>query len=347
MLPDDLYAHLSRNTVRQLRYTPDILPAIGDWSRMVRGKLGELLRADLWPSYPLVVSVTAREDCEGFTRERIAFEAGPLFAGSAFLLVPAHREGRVPGILCFHGHGGYMAGKDMVAGVGETHPIARECAAALNYGYGVQLARAGFVTLCPDAFNFGERLFAKHRWAEHVCNAYLPDLLLHGYNLMGITVGTNVRLIDYLLTRPEVCTSGVGCVGLSYGGLQVLYTQVMDERVRAGVVSGALHSMADLQAVSGGGGSCSAQIVPGMLEWFDLDDLAKSLVPRPVYYELMRQDRCFDFGKSRVLYDQVAELYRALGVPERTGLNAPDTDHRYCGESVAEFLARYVGDGPA
>lgn len=305
----------------------------------------ELLRTDLWPASLSTLSVSACEHGDGFTRERIEFEAGPLFSGSAYLLIPERLAHPVPGILCFHGHGGYMAGKDMVAGVVETHPIANECAAALNYGYGVQLAQAGFVTICPDAFNFGERLFAKHRWTDkHVCNDYLPDLLLYGYSLMGITVGTNVRLIDYLLTRPEVSAGGVGCVGLSYGGVQAVFTMATDDRIQAGVVSGALHSILELQAGTGEGGVCAAQIVPGILEWFDFDDLAKSLAPRPVFYELMQRDGCFDFQCSRAVYEQVAGLYAALGVPERTGLNTPDTDHRYDGENIPAFFKRYLGN---
>ncbi len=344
MLPDDLFAQLSRSAALRLRYNPGLFPCFEDWKRQIRARLSELLRSDLWPAAPLTLSVTACGQGEGFTRERIDFEAGPLFSGSAYLLIPARLQHPVPGILCLHGHGGYMAGKDMVAGIIETHPIARECAAALNYGYGVQLAQAGFVTLCPDAFNFGERLFAKHRWTEkHVCNDYSQGLLLYGYNLMGITVGTNVRLIDYLLTRPEVSPGGVGCVGLSYGGIQTVFTMAMDDRILAGVVSGALNRMAKPQGAAGEGGICGAQMVPGMLEWFDFDDLAKSLAPRPVFYELMRRDGCFDFKCSRSVYEQVAGLYRALGVPERTGLNTPDTDHRYDGTNIPAFFSQHIG----
>ena len=35
--------------------------------------------------------------------------------------------------------------------------------------------------------------------------------------------------------------------------------------------------------------------VPGILDWFDIPDIAASLAPRPVLYEFKKQDRCFDF----------------------------------------------------
>ncbi len=59
----------------------------------------------------------------------------------------------------------------------------------------------------------------------------------------------------------------------------------------------------------------------------------------------MRRDGCFDFEKSVSIYRQIETLYGALGVPERTGLNAPDTDHRYDGTGIAEFFARYLARG--
>lgn len=343
MLPDDLIVQLARNAKRRLRYTPEVLSRFEDWSSQVRAKLGELLRADLWPVAPLKVSVTGRESCDGFTRERIGFESESLFSGSAYLLIPDPFKRPVPAILCFHGHGGYMAGKDMVVGVSETHPIAIECAEALNYGYGVQLAQAGYVTLCPDGFNFGERVFAKDRWSEaHICNDYFRLLALYGYSTLGVTVGTNVRLVDYLLSRTDLCNGNVGCAGLSYGGIQAIFTMAIDERIQAGVVSGALHSMMDLEQTTPGEGICGAQLAPGLLEWFDLDDVAKSMAPRSVYYELMQQDGCFDFKRCRPVYEQVAEVYRALGVPERTALNTPNTDHRYSGENIPAFFERYL-----
>ncbi len=143
MLPDDLDAQLVKASAQALRYTPGKLACFSEWSKQVQARLRELLRADLWPTSALKISVLSREDGDGFMREKIDFSGHPLFSGSAYVLVPNHRKGRVPGVLCLHGHGGYFAGKDMVAGVTGTHPIALECAAALNYGYGVQLARAG------------------------------------------------------------------------------------------------------------------------------------------------------------------------------------------------------------
>lgn len=116
MLPDDLFAQLSRSAALRLRYNPGLFPCFEDWKRQIRARLSELLRSDLWPAAPLTLSVTACGQGEGFTRERIDFEAGPLFSGSAYLLIPARLQHPVPGILCLHGHGGYMAGKDMVAG---------------------------------------------------------------------------------------------------------------------------------------------------------------------------------------------------------------------------------------
>lgn len=344
MLPDDLYLQLAAG--RELRYQPLDSELHAKWAANVRDKLGQCLRSDLWPSEFLSVETEMIEQCDGFKRERIVFDAGPLFSGSAYVLTPDDDKGAHPGILCLHGHGGYMAGKDMVAQPDETHPMAKECGDALNYGYGVQLAKSGFVTLCPDAFNFGERLFAKDQWAEdHICERYFLGTLVFGHTPLGITVGTNCLLLDYLFNRPDVVSDKAGCVGLSYGGTQTLFTMVMEPRLVAGVISGSLYSIRLQIAANGGataGGACGAQSIPGLMEWFDVDDLAKSLAPRPIHYELMQRDSCFDYQRSQKVYEDVREAYLHLGVGELVDLDSPDTDHRYFGEKVPSFFSKHL-----
>lgn len=344
MLPNDLYNQLFLTSPRQWRYTPAVLKDFNAWSARVSGKVRELLRADRWPATPVSVRVENREECGDFSRERIALDAGPLFSVSAYLLIPKRRAGKTPAVICMHGHGGYFAGKDMVAGISAppTHPIAVECAEALNYGFGVQLVKEGFITLCPDGFNFGERVFENDRWAQRdLCPDYFPPLALFGYCSLGITLGSLKLLLDYLQTRGEVDAGKIGCVGLSYGGIVTLYFTAIEPRIRAAVVSGGLSSCQSMLEHDKGH-ICAGQLVPGMMEWFDKPDVAMAIAPRPVFYEIMRRDSCFDFERCCETWQRVAEVYAALGVRDRIGLETPDTDHRYSGIQVPDFFRRHL-----
>ena len=267
-LPDDFYRGVYDKAAKRMSYSDEGPDGFVSWARQIREKLSELLRLPA-PAENPDVEVLCSETCDGFVREKIVIKNGLIDEIPAYVLIPdTTRDDPAPGIVCLHGHGGYYAGKDMVAGITDTNPIAVECADALNYGYGVQLARAGFVTICPDAFNFGERLLKADRWAEgHICDKYFVALATCGLSPIGVTTAGNMQAIDYLLSRPEVCGEAVGCVGLSFGRVQAVILACVDRRVAATVVSGALSSYARAP-----GGRCGAQAVPGMLQCFDRPD---------------------------------------------------------------------------
>jgi len=337
-LPNDFFRRLSAVAPRSLRYREEAGEPFAAWSAAVRARLAELLRLQDGVMTASGV-VESRETVDGLVRERVVID-DPLFGKiPAYLLLPPGPP--APGVLCLHGHGGYYAGKDMVAGITDTDPMALECAAALNYQYGVQMARAGFVALCPDAFNFGERLFSRDRWTkDDVCDRYFKALAPYGLSPAGISTHGNRCAVGYLLARPEVCRTQVGCVGLSFGGFQTLLLALTDDRVAAAVISGSLYSTCG--AHEGGTDGCGSQVIPGLYEWCDMDDLYIALAPRPVLYEMMTQDCCTPFEESLAIYQRIAGVYTALGMPEKVMHDVAETDHRYIGTRVPEFFARHL-----
>lgn len=339
-IPDDFYTTLYAKMPRQLAFRPACLNNFADWQIKVQAKLRELLKLDPAPVTTPCKIVEQVTD-NGLVREKVLLP-DPLFGPiPAFVLKSADQSAPAPGIICLHGHGGYFAGKDMVAGNPTAPAIARECAEALNYTYGVQLARAGFVTICPDAWNFGERMFrADYQSKGHVCDRYLMALGAFGFSPAGVTTRGNIMAIDYLLGRPDVQAGQAGCIGLSYGGFQALVLAAAESRIAAAVISGASYSYANTLTKHG---SCGAQTIPAALEWFDLPDLAASLAPRAVLWEMMRQDQCFDFQQSWQLYLQVSQVYQRLGAQDQIQSDTADTDHRYIGSQTPAFFRRHLG----
>lgn len=337
-LSNDFYANLYQRAGKRLCYQDMDRDQFESWSAGVTRKLSELLKLPE-DRVPPDVRVISREQCEGFSREKIVIKNGMIDAIPAYVLVPETRSRSVPGIICLHGHGGYFAGKDMVAGVVDTNPIAIECAEALNYGYGVQLAKAGFVTICPDSFGFGERVLDADRWSEnHICDTYLMGLETYGFSAAGVTMAGHMQVIDYLQSRPEVRDDSVGCIGMSYGGWQSYVLTCLDKRIGAAVVSGALSCFADAA-----GPRCGAQTIPGMLEWFDQVDIQRAIAPRPTLYEIMKQDSSFDYKRSMAQYSELEHLYESLGISDRIDCDIADTDHRYIGSKVEAFFNKHLG----
>jgi len=338
-LPEDYFYNLYQSLPRQLAFKPENVADFDNWSAKVRQKLRELLKVDGALPTPQV-EVCERLEIDGLQREYILIHDEPFGPIPAYVLRPVEMETPAPGVMCLHGHGGYFAGKDMVVANPETHAIAIECGEALNYPYGVQLARAGFVTISPDAYNFGERVMEGDRWAErHLCNEYQAALINTGYSSAGITTRGNLLVLNYLLSRPDVAGDTAGCVGLSYGGFQTLLLAGVEPRIAAAVVSGALSNYVGARTPAA---HCGAQTIPGVLQWFDQPDVAFSIAPRPVLYEMMQQDCCFNFDDSMKLYKDIEAVYGGIDAADRIECDVADTDHRYIGDKVPEFLRRYL-----
>lgn len=91
---------------------------------------------------------------EGIRREHWRIQVEPEVWMTLFLLAPAGAGKDTPVILCPPGHNG--AGKYSVAGVRDYPPITEKID-HYHYDYGLQLAKQGCVTVCPDCRGFGER----------------------------------------------------------------------------------------------------------------------------------------------------------------------------------------------
>ena len=190
-------------------------------------------------------------------------------------------------MLALHGH--CSGGKVSVVG-DRTLPEVAKVIDEFNYDYGLQLVRAGFIVFCPDARGMGERQsfyagdFNLLAWE---CGEIQSRANPLGQTVAGMWTWDNMRLIDYIESRPDCLKGSVGAAGLSGGGLQTLYLAAMDKRVRCAVISGYFYTVKDsiLQY-----SCCPCNIVPRLWEFFDMGDLAALIAPRPLLIETGTQD---------------------------------------------------------
>ncbi len=337
--PDDYFYLLYKYTKQKLACPSDLN---NKWRVAVRKKLLELLHIPSTNPDAPEAEIVETKKTKNFVRYKVILKMPiPYCNTPVFLFKPGKPIQPATGILCLHGHGGYYAGKDMVADYEKATPIAKECAEALNYMYGRALAEKGYYTICPDAFHFGEKMPS---WAKEpkndICSQWYSALSAFGLNAMGLTVFENITAISYLLSLPEIKNKNVGCVGLSFGGIQTIFTAAVDHRIKAAVISGALCSLKNL--LKNGIHICGAQIVPDMLKWFDFPDILASLAPRPVLYEIMKKDVCFNFKQSKEIYNWLKCVYRKQGFEKNVLLDIADTDHRYSGKLVEKFFSSHL-----
>lgn len=229
---------------------------------------------------------------DGIRREKIIIQVEPDIYMPMFLLIPKKiRSGTLQCFIAPPGH--QSAGKYSVAGCYDI-PAAMDCIQKFHYDYGMQLARQGFVTFCPDCRGFGERREAALQKDEEACfkngSCYQISHMAEplGMTLVGMNTWDILRLIDYIKTRTEWNTTRIGCLGFSGGGMQTLWAAALDDRISVAVISGYLYGYKEAQLERNG--NCSCNYVPRLWEHVDMGDIAALLAPRPVWIQSCQED---------------------------------------------------------
>lgn len=160
-------------------------------------RLKEMPNEDI-PFNPIIHST---KEMEGYVVENIAIVSFPGFYITGNLYRPAEYDGRIPAILCPHGH----------------FPDAR-------FTKGLQtraavLARMGAIVFTYDMIGFGESTQVEHRIPK--------TMLLQTWN--------SRRVLEYLISRDDVDADRIGITGASGGGTQTFLLTAIDDRIAASV----------------------------------------------------------------------------------------------------------------
>lgn len=264
-----------------------------EWRTSAREELSNILGMDKMETSPLDPNVSERVVLDdGIIREKVIIQVEPDVYMPVYILIPkSDGTDRLKCIICPHGHSG--AGKYSVAGRRDI-PAVRDKIEFFNYDYGMQLAKKGYVTLCPDCRGFGERreLALQSDEEKDFINstcfqlAHMAEPL--GMSVIGMCVWDLMRLTDYIIMRDEWATDNIACVGFSGGGMQTLYFAALDERVKASAISGYMYGVKE--SLLERNGNCSCNYVRGLWEAFDMGDIGAMIAPRPVLIQSARDD---------------------------------------------------------
>lgn len=145
--------------------------------------------------------IHSKREMDGYTVENIAIESFPGFYVTGNLYTPTIEKEKYAAILSPHGH---LANKRF------TDFMQYRCAV---------LARMGAVVFAYDMVGYAESDQIEHK---------MPiALLLQTYN--------SQRVLEYLLSRPDVDSERIGMTGGSGGGTQTFMLTAIDDRIRVSV----------------------------------------------------------------------------------------------------------------
>jgi cephalosporin-C deacetylase-like acetyl esterase len=289
---------------------------------MVRSKLWDLL-GGMPDKTPLNPRVTGTIDRGPYRIENIIFESFPKVYVTANLYIPAAGKPPYPAILAPVGHS--------------------DNGKAYHYYQHLyqNLARQGYVVLSYDPFGQGERLqyidpkTGKSLYGptgEH-SQAGRPMVLM-GESFALYCAWDGIRGLDYLVSRPEVDATRLGCTGQSGGGTMTMYLAALEPRLRAAAVSdGNTENVAGPFFDPPGATDDAEQNIVGSLPLgIDRGDLLLAFAPKPLLICYTTHDEGVTYSPvyeeaTQEIYRDLQRVYRLMGAENRVELFASHLPH--------------------
>lgn len=337
-------------------FTPSA--SVAEWNKRKEFVLRQMqVACGLWPMPerpPVEATVHGRVERDDYTIDRVYFESSPGLLVTGSLYLPKNASGKLPTIMCphghwangrFHDHGPDQLKRELESGaeqfeVGGRHPLQ-----ARN----VQLARMGCMVFMYDMLGYADggsltqelaHGFAKQRpqlsspenWGLFSAQSELRCL-----NALGLQTWNSIRALDWLISRSDCDASKIGVTGASGGGTQTFILATLDERVTA-----AFPAVMVSTAMQGG---CTCENASYLRVNTGNIEMAALIAPRPV--SMSGADDWTVEIETKGL-PELKKHYAMLGVPDQVSAKYFKFPHNYNQTSrmmMYEFFNRTLNLG--
>ena len=238
------------------------IPASQEQHRSLRDSVVRRIRlsAGLEPGIdflPLEPEITSLRSIDGVAVSNVVIRTLPGLRLTGNLFMPEHFSGKLPGVLCPHGH--WPNGRVHHAPDGG---VVMRC---------MELARLGFAVFAYDMVGYNDNNDIPHRWDT----AMRRENYHYGISPFGLQTANSMRAVDFMVSLPEVDPGRIGCTGASGGASQTWFISALDQRIKVicPVCMLSLHYA----------GGCMCEEGP-LLRTSGLTsfDIVSSLAPRPI-----------------------------------------------------------------
>ncbi len=251
--------------------------------------------------------IHSTKEMDGYIVENIAIESFPGFYITGNLYRPAKKQEKYPAVLCPHGH---LQDKRF------THYVQKRSAV---------LARMGAIVFAYDMIGYGESRQVEHK---------MPiALLLQTWN--------SRRVLEYLISRPDIDASRIGMTGGSGGGTQTFVLTAIDDRITVSVPA------VQVSAHFFGGCVCESGMPIHKSEKHQTNnvEIAALCAPRPLL--LISNGGDWTSNTPQVEYPYIQEvyaLYNAEHKAKNVHLPLEKHDYGYSKRAAAyNFMAQHLG----
>ena len=225
----------------------------------------------------------------------------------------------------------------------------------------IKLAKLSIMGVAIDARYHGQRIpGGAHGSKEYTEAAYQAfktnNQTHHAYPFLYDTSYDLWRLVDYLVTRPDVKADRIGMGGISMGGMETWMAASVDVRIHAAVLGIAVQSFkwslennkwqgragtigdAHKKAAHDLGDSTVNQanvkavwdkILPGITGEFDCPSMIRLLAPRPLLVLSNEKDQNCPLPGALIAFDSAKATYATYNAADKLNMDVePNEPHR-------------------
>lgn len=257
--------------------------------------------------------VTGTIQEQGYRIEKLVYESYQSHHVTANLYIP-DGKGTFPAVLLFCGH------EDISKATESYQQTA------------ILFAKNGYVVLVIDPISQSERYQLTDSSGKPLTRGGTTEhtLLNAASNLLGLSTPLDELLdnkagLDYLVTRPEVDTARIGCLGNSGGAMQTIYFAGFDPRIKVAAPCSYLATRRRTMELAGPADGC-AQIPGEGKARLELADYLLVAAPKPVLILAGRYD-FIDYKGTEDAYNELKNAYAVLGNAEKVSLFTYDDGH--------------------
>lgn len=337
---------------RQLAFRAKTKEEWALWREELEKKLIDLLGNFPTERPPLKTIVLETNETPDYFMEKVAFQSDDGVYVPCFVLIPKNVKPPYRPVVSLHGHG--SGGADHTLGLitnEETRAQEEKLIKNFNYDYSRKLAQRGYMVFVPGLSGFGERMetlpymtqtlyteYGNPMWKSS-CRSIAFISMMLGKTVNGIRVWDVMRTIDYIRSRPEPMINGVGCLGLSGGGMTTLYSSAVEPRITVSVINGYFSSYrASIMGVF----HCECNYIPGIAKYAEMSDIAGLIAPRPLLIVSGTDDDLFPVDAVESGYRELKKVYDLLGVPERLDNDIYKGGHRFSDNKAFDWLDKWL-----
>ncbi|MBQ8685470.1 MAG: acetylxylan esterase [Clostridia bacterium] len=300
-----------------------------EWKESIREKFIELTGIDEIEknACPLNVQVEWREKKEGYELIRFTFDSEVGATVPCYLLVPDTGKEKYPVAITLQGHSSGFHNS-----IAEPKNESEEEYALGRGKFAVQAVENGFIALAVEQRGMGERrpttperfTGANCRWAARLAFEL-------GRTLIGERVWDVRKAIDALAAFPECDTDKILITGNSGGGTASYYAACYDERIKLSVPSCSFCSYKEsILSVA----HCDCNYIPSVYKYFDMQDLACLIAPRPLTVVTGIKDKIFPIHGVRRSYETVRQIYARNDAQDNCRIIETPMAHYWCVDLV-------------